>query len=291
MPKRGLRIAAFLSLLTAFVCLFALTAATYAWFTSNQTVSTSRVEARTGDADVKLEISSAGGAAFRGAESADLVQVNNADLEWLYPVSTNDLQTFLYNPNSEQGMAKQFKVVDNESYYYHGRVYLRATAQNVSPDAKLALYFDQSVTAGGLLAKSDARDRGLLLNAARLGLVLDDNKQAPAIFYLSDASNGLAEQARNTVLNGTVQPDGRVLTMRGNTVTSVIDPAKPLSDAAVSISETETKIPAEPLMVMELNKIYPVDVYFYLEGCDPDCSDSISYEGVSLHLSFFGILQ
>ncbi|MBQ7566517.1 MAG: hypothetical protein IJT18_05295 [Oscillospiraceae bacterium] len=291
MPKRGLRVAAFISLLTALACLFSLTAATYAWFTSNQTVSTSRVDARTGDADVKLEISSYGGAAFRGAESAAPVQVNNADLEWLFPVSTDDLQTFVYNPVADHGMAKQFVQVKNESYFYHGRVYLRATAQNVSPDAKLALYFDQSVTAGGLLAQSDARDRGLLLNAARLGLIFGGSSQPPAIFYLTDEENEAADQAHNTVLNGTLQPDGKVLTMRGSSVVAVPDPSKPLSDAAVSISETETKIPGQPLLEMEVNKIYPVDIYFYLEGCDPDCSDSISYEGVSLHLSFFGILQ
>ena len=39
--------------------------ATYAWFTSNQQVGTSRAAARTGEETVELLLSSAGGADFR----------------------------------------------------------------------------------------------------------------------------------------------------------------------------------------------------------------------------------
>lgn len=37
---------------------------------------------------------------------------------------------------------------------------------------------------------------------------------------------------------------------------------------------------------MDLNQIYPVDIYFYLEGCDPDCSDDLSFDIADLHLAF-----
>ncbi|MFQ9547592.1 MAG: hypothetical protein ACLRZ6_06905 [Lachnospiraceae bacterium] len=40
---------------------------------------------------------------------------------------------------------------------------------------------------------------------------------------------------------------------------------------------------------MNLNQIYPVDVYFYLEGCDPDCSDAITHNEADLYLAFYGI--
>jgi hypothetical protein len=43
-------------------------------------------------------------------------------------------------------------------------------------------------------------------------------------------------------------------------------------------------------MYLELNQIYAVDIYFYLEGCDPDCSDSVSLDGADLHLAFYGVL-
>ena len=41
---------------------------------------------------------------------------------------------------------------------------------------------------------------------------------------------------------------------------------------------------------MQLNKIYTVDIYFYLEGCDPDCSNSIQYSTVDLQLGFMACL-
>lgn len=44
-------------------------------------------------------------------------------------------------------------------------------------------------------------------------------------------------------------------------------------------------------MTMDLNQIYPVDIYFYLEGCDPDCSDDLSFDIADLHLAFYGVLQ
>ena len=50
-------------------------------------------------------------------------------------------------------------------------------------------------------------------------------------------------------------------------------------------------LPDKPLIYMELGKIYTLDIYFYLEGCDPDCSNSISYDGADLHLAFYGILD
>ena len=42
---------------------------------------------------------------------------------------------------------------------------------------------------------------------------------------------------------------------------------------------------------MKLNQIYTLDVYFYLEGCDPDCSDGISQNMADIHLAFFGVLN
>ena len=42
---------------------------------------------------------------------------------------------------------------------------------------------------------------------------------------------------------------------------------------------------------MQLNKIYTVDIYYYLEGCDPDCSNSIQYSTVELQLRLYGVLS
>ena len=42
---------------------------------------------------------------------------------------------------------------------------------------------------------------------------------------------------------------------------------------------------------MELNTVYPLDIYFYLEGCDPDCNETISTQTCELYLGFFGMVD
>ena len=46
-----------LAVISVVLCLIVLTAATFAWFSSNRKVETSRIEARTGSADVRLLLS------------------------------------------------------------------------------------------------------------------------------------------------------------------------------------------------------------------------------------------
>ena len=47
----------------------------------------------------------------------------------------------------------------------------------------------------------------------------------------------------------------------------------------------------KPLLKMDLNRVYAVDVFLYLEGCDPDCTDVIGSMDLDFHLSFYGILE
>jgi len=72
----------------------------------------------------------------------------------------------------------------------------------------------------------------------------------------------------------------------------VSDPSVLISDYEVKFENAGISIPDKPLLTMEVNRIYPVDIYFYLEGCDPDCSDAgISFDQADLHLAFYGILS
>lgn len=271
---------------TGIVAMLVLSVATYAWFTTNKTVSTDKASARSGTDTLKLLVSGTGGNDFKGSEETDIVQVNAASRTQLMPVSTADLGTFVYNPVSQGDMAESFQKVENEKYYYHGRIYLRAEAEGKPAGARMALYLDEAEEAGGALVSASA---GSLLNAARLGLSFDGGHQV--IFYLSDKHNASSEQARNTRLNGKLLEDGQVLQLSGGQVKGVKDPAIPLSDRRILIDDTSIKLPDEPLLYMELNRTYQADIYFYIEGCDPDCSDSISYDGADLHLAFYGILE
>ena len=224
MDNKHLKRSAFLALIALLLTAVTLTTATYAWFTSNRLVGTSAAEARTGEEEVSLLLSQTGGDAFDGHAEVDLVQVNSAALEKLMPVSTADLATFVTDAAYLDGYASAFRVVEDEAFYYHARIYVKATANSPDAGSRMALYFDADTAAGGALAVND--ESGQLLNAARL-------------------------IAECTIAEGLV---------------------------------------GEPITELELGRIYTLDVYFYLEGCDGDCTDSISFDGSDLHLAFYGVL-
>jgi hypothetical protein len=272
------------AVLLALALLVGITSATYAWFSINHTVGTDSVRGRSGTDSIELLVSSSP-YDFAGDE-ATLTQVNEAAADELLPVSTADLVTFVYNPITIDDMASTFTQVENESLYYHGRIYLQAVATGQSENARLALYFDQDSSVGGELAQTD--DNSLLLNAARLGLTFDD--EDAIIFRLSEDSNTLDDQAYNTVIDGVTLGDGQVLDASGGSVQAVEDPSVLVEDYTIVLDGTTLRLPQEPLYYLPLNQTVTVDVYFYLEGCDPDCSDSITLDEAALHLAFYGIL-
>ena len=258
--------------------------ATYAWFTSNRQVDTSIATARTGDESIELLVSSTGGADFRGETEAAITQINQHDNEYLMPVSTADLRTFVA-PSAHNGAGNPtaFAPVENEANYYHGRIWLRAGGGGVPEGSRLALYLDQRSATGGLLVqKSD--DDSLLLNAARLGLTLEDGESV--IFKLSDDENPEDERTDNTYFGDELQQSGTVINGSVSLTSTVPDPAVPLASRALADDGTL----GTPLGYLEFDRIYALDVYFYLEGCDPDCVNSISFDGSDLHLAFYGVL-
>ena len=266
------------------IALLALAAATYAWFSSNRKVSTSTATARTGDETLELQISSSGGGSFKDNERVSIAQVNQTNAKKLLPVSTSDLSNFVYSPVPMDRTASAFKSVENEDYYYHGRVYLRAVGDGWSSGSKMDLYLDET---DGVFGSASS---GNLLTATRLGLTFDG--KSPVILKLSDSSSPKANQVYNTVVGGVTLGANQVLhSSGGSKVKAVHDPSKLASDYTIGFSRGSLQIPKEPLISMDFNKIYAVDIYFYLEGCDPDCSDSISFDESDLYLGFYGVLN
>lgn len=279
--KRGIR--AWILTITIIIAVLALVFATYAWFTSNRAVSAGTVTSRTGDETLELQISESGGGSFRSVDVASIQQVNQWNSGQLMPVSTADLSQFVFSPVTSEGMAYAFQPVENEENYYHGRIYLRAEGSGWSSGSRLNLYLDQS---DGLFGQTTS---GQLLHAARLGLRFDDGSQV--IFHMDDAVNVSSDRVYNTVVNGTVLGDDQVLRYQNGSVTPVADPSVALSDYTVSFDNNSIQLPAQPLISMEFGKIYTLDIYFYLEGCDPDCSEAISFDAADLHLAFYGALS
>lgn len=266
---------------TMLAAVLSLAAATYAWFTSNRAVGTSTATARTGEETLTLQLSSSGGSAFRDMQTAAITQVNRTSAAKLLPVSTSDLVNFVYAPSTVADQAVHFEKVENEAYYYHGRIYLRASGEGFSGSQVMNLYLDQSER---LLGKNVD---GRLLNAARLGLVFDGDTANSIILRLSEASNPSDMQSNNTVVNGTKLNGSQVLRYRNGSVSAVRDPSVPVADYAMDAS---LGLPFHTLLSMQIGKIYSLDIYFYLEGCDPDCTDSVSFNTADLQLSFYGVL-
>ncbi len=274
----------FLGVTTLFA-IMALAAATLAWFSSNRAVQTNTATARTGDETLELQISSTGGSGFQSVETAPITQVNQTDAGTLLPVSTADLRTFVYAPFTGAGKATAFSVVQNEANYYHGRVYLRAQGEGWPAGSRMNLYLDQS---DGLLGQSAD---GYLLNASRLGLVFGDDTLSPVILRLSETENPENAQVYNTEVNGKTLGKNQVLGYNGSSVYAASDPSVPVSDYMISFANDQMTLPGKALVSMELGRIYAVDVYFYLEGCDPDCSDSVQLNEADIHLAFYGVLD
>ncbi len=253
----------------------ALSSATFAWFTSNGEVSTSRVAASTANTEARLLLSAEGGSSFNGSEETDIVQLNEADLEKLMPVSTDDLDNFVYKVGMESNSS--YSLDTDEKKYYHGHVYVMAECEGVSSYTGMALYLDD---VSQMVAPASG---SLVANAGRLGLKLEG--QDPVILYMSEEENDSSDQVSNTYLNGRKVSDGNVLHYSSSGVTAVEDPAVSMERFSVSGDSPE------PFAIIELNKIYELDIYLYLEGCDPDCSDDIQKDGTDLYISLFGVLE
>ena len=266
--------------ITVMAAMITLSAATYAWFSSNSVVDTDKVKGRSGADSVELQISSSAGDNFKAGSEAALVQVNTSSSEKLVPISTSDLRTFVISAGMVDDKAVLFEKVTEEKYFYHGRIYLKAAAQGHEGE-KLALYLDGAESGGGIFDDP----KGYVANAARLGLMFDGGSSV--ILRMSEGSNPDGERMQNSVLNGTEVKVGHG---SADPFQIVGDPSVPLAQYMVGDDGLAGNSQVKPLILMELNRIYTVDVYFYLEGCDPDCTDAMKLDSLNLHLAFYGIL-
>lgn len=274
----------FLGVTTVFAIL-ALAAATYAWFTANRAVQTNTATARTGDETLELQISTQGGNAFRDEGTVSIQQVNRTDSGTLLPVSTTDLVNFVSTSTTTSGVASHFQLIKDEANYYHGRIYLKAVGEGWSAGSRMNLYLDES---DGILGQSSD---GYLLNASRLGLMFNGDSSSKVIVRLSESENPNNAQVYNTEVDGKILGKNQVLGYNNGNVYPAADPSVPVKDYTIGFSGNQMQLPDKYLLSMEFGKVYAVDIYFYLEGCDPDCSDSIQLDESRIHLAFYGVLD
>jgi len=267
---------------TVMAALLTFSAATYAWFTTNSVVNTTRATGKTSTDLVELQISSNGADNFQAAKEAPLVQVNASGL--LMPISTADLRTFVTSTSTVDDVAVNFTKVTNEKYFYHGRIYLKA-ATTGHTGGKLALYLDGT---DGIGSGAYTSAKGTIARAARLGMTFDGANAK--IMRLSEESNATADQVMNAKVGGVAVQKGQVINGSTDPMTIVADPSAPIASFTIGADGLTGRESKTPLLMMELDHVYAVDVYFYLEGCDPDCSDVAKLDSINLHLAFYGVL-
>ena len=259
------------------------TTATYAWFSSNSVVRTDRVLSQSDTDEVELLVSGTGGDSFLGSHETAITRVNSTAIDELMPVSTADLKNFVYQDGSVDSMAVHFTKAEDK-YYYHGQIFLRADAVNHEDGEKLALYLDESEEKGPLFLSST----GNLLNAVRLGITIDG--ETSYIFRVSEEENPSQDRSPHTRLNGVDLGEHQVIDSSRDSLRAVDDPSVPMGEYMVDRDGTTKENTIKPLCKMDLNRIYTLDIYVYLEGCDPDCSEAIELGSMDFYLAFYGIL-
>lgn len=286
MNTRFLKVSGILAVFSILVAAAVFSTATYAWFTANRIVSASRIEAITDTMELTLYVKAPSDSTYTG--NVCELRFTGGNALSLTPVSTADLQHFLYCPTTVSGNAARFVPVGditNQDQFCYGVIDMRAELTGTFSAASVAVYLDESAELGALVEQ--AGEDSLLLNAARLGIMVGGAPDTAKIFYLSQEQNPEDQQIRNTIVNGQLLEGDMVLKSdaAGN-ISPVADPAIPLSACMLS-DETD---PGEPLFYLQPGVDYQIQVFFYLEGCDPDCSDSIAFHAADLALAFYATL-
>ena len=264
-------------------------AATYAWFTSNMKVNTNSVSVHSDTSKLLLEL----GDASRGSwsQQGDVSLVSNASgTVTLYPVSTFDLNGFAAcAQNNSAGDASVFEQAkDNGSAYYHGWIDLRPTITGMGASkvkGKVSLYLAESLVPQG----TDAE----LLRAARVGIKISSGNQVLAtnIFELDSSDGGHRGEHPATAPTGLVgYTDGMLLGWQNGQLACGANVTQDPASFTLDTSETATR-PQNTLAALALGQTYRLDVYYYIEGTDPDSASYLYQSPGTLHLALFATLD
>jgi len=280
LKTEGLNKKLFTALLSTLLIIIFIGSATFAWFSNNTQVGTNTATGKSGTTSLKLLIGGdEGNLQEADTDPVEIQQVNEMELDKLYPVSTADLENFYYATMFNQdGNAVKYAQDENEKRFYHGRLYLKMEGENIPEDATYKLYLDSSESAGGVFGQST---EGYLLNASRLGLKFPD--QDPIILRFEEGDKG--ETKINTTINGSLINSGDVLSDANSTVS---DPSEDFTVYQLD-SDNLTDLPEKALATLKINETVELNIYFYMEGCDEDCLESISKNQCELHLAFYAI--
>lgn len=273
---------AMFALLIAFV---AVAAATYAWYIYNTSRHTTKVKMAAGTG-INLQISNTYDDGYSSAA------VLNSFTGWLTPVSTDKIsggfqkaEEFVRGTGSQPELVAGVFGKGDETDYYHTKMYLRT---NGGPTD---VYLSD-------IGYTDSDSNAPISTAIRVGLVVHEpgKAQPPAgeyIFAINSASNPEAQYNTQKGQAGEVLDSSK---KDGSTVSFT-----PLTSAAYcnydkNTGEVTLNSGSQKLFTLQgTGKQKPgtpveVELYIWLEGCDPDCTSNLCEQTLqNLAVSFAGI--
>lgn len=264
-------------------------AATYAWFTSNMKVNTNSVSVHSDTSKLVLELGDADAGSWSQQGDASLASTASGSAT-LYPVSTFDLNGFAAcAQNNSAGDATVFEQAkDNGSTYYHGWIDLRPTITGTGASkvkGRVSLYLAESLVPQG----ADAE----LLRAARVGIKISSGGQVLAtnIFELDSSDSGHRGEHPTTAPAGLAgYADGMLLGWQNGQLACGANVTQDPAAFTLDTSETATR-PQNTLATLGLGQTYRLDIYYYIEGTDPDSADYLHQDPGTLHLALFATLD
>lgn len=264
-------------------------AATYAWFTNNMKVNTNSVSVHSDTSKLVLELGDADAGSWSQQGDASLASTASGAVT-LYPVSTFDLNGFAAcAQNNSAGDATVFeRAKDNGSAFYHGWIDLRPTITGTGANkvkGKVSLYLAESLVPQG----ADAE----LLRAARVGIKISSGSQVLAtnIFELDSSDSGHRGEHPMTVPAGLAgYADGMLLGWQNGQLACGANVTQDPAAFTLDAGETAER-PQNSLATLALGQAYRLDIYYYIEGTDPDSADYLHQDPGTQHLALFATLD
>ena len=263
----------FFALLWIMLALLSFSYATYAWFSNISYTTVNPMRGTIGDGDTDLRISNSYDGPF--GESCNLKFIG--DCEYLYPVSTCDLEHF-YTSLAQNRYGVTILYADaNENvseYTEHGLLYVTTKGKPCE------VYFSEKANDFG----NDVQ----ALASARLGMKVTraDGTETKYIFHFDGTADDSSATERVTVVHSgdviqSIDEEGRA--------TTTSDTAEDITLYYADDSGSSVIAGEKSLFSIEKDEIVTVEYWVYLEGCDDNCFNSAQYTKLDFSLGFAGV--
>ena len=285
--KAKLRLSQTGAVVVCLVIVAVLVAATYAWFTSNAAVNTNSVSVRSDESRLVVELGDA--QANRWTQDGEVAFSSNSPSPLtLYPVSTFDLNGFAECTRTDDaGRAVHFAQAEDGQHFYHGWIDIRA---NLVGSGASKATGTVNLYLGYTLAPDGADPE--LLKATRVGLKLSRNGEVlqSRCFTLDDAPGSHRSEHPATAPSLVGYSDGMLLGWKNGSLACANDNAQNFSGYVMQGGDNATR-PQSTLLSLDPGTTYRLDVYYYIEGTDPDSADYLYNDTGILHVNLFAVLD